>query len=272
MRHATSYAELVPSKDQHLMTNPETVDRLVAAAGIKRGDYVLEIGAGSGLLTARLARTVARVLAIEMDRRFATTLGKIEAANVEIIYANAIDLIEKIKFNKVVSNIPYAICEPLISKLMKKEFELAVISVPESFYKILSSKPGEKTHSILSLKAQSFFSTELLFGIEKSDFSPVPKTESVAISIRPLLKNDYAKNPNAFVFRELFLQKTKKLGNALAEALINASRMPHGKQLTKKTAKAKIKEMELGKLLQKKIEEMRLDDFMAVEKKLRISS
>ncbi|MFH1237007.1 MAG: rRNA adenine N-6-methyltransferase family protein [Candidatus Aenigmatarchaeota archaeon] len=270
MRHAIS-AEPVP-KDQHLMTNQGTVDKIVAAAKLKHGDYVLEIGAGSGLLTLRLASKGARVLAIEMDKRFATTLGKIEAANVEIIYANAIDLIDKIKFNKVVSNIPYAICEPLVSRLMKKEFEIAVLSVPESFYKILTSKPGEKTHSILSLKAQSFFSTELLFIIDKNDFSPPPKTESVAIAIRPLSKSDYEKNPGAFVFRELFMQKTKKLGNALAEALINAGRMPHGEQLTKRTAKAKIKEMELGKLLQKKVEEMRLDDLMAVKKKLTISS
>lgn len=272
MRQETPSERPFPYRDQHLMTNPDTADKIVAAANLKHCDYVLEIGAGSGLLTVRLARKGARILAIEMDRRFATTLGKIEAANVEIIYANAIDMIEKIKFNKVVSNIPYAICEPLISRLMKKDFELAVLSVPESFYKILVSKPGDKTHSILSLKAQSFFSTELLFGIEKSDFSPEPKTESVAISIRPLLKSDYAKNPNAFVFRELFLQKTKKLGNALAEALINTGRMFSGEQLTKRTAKAKIKEMDLGKLLQKKVEEMQLDDFLAVEKKLTISS
>ena len=257
---------------QHFMVNEKTLDKMVSAARLSRGDVVLEIGAGTGLLTARLARTGARVLAIEMDRRFAKTLGRLEHANVDIIYANALDVIDGMKFNKMVANIPYSICEPLVNKLVKREFDIAVMSVTENFWGILASGPEDKKRSVLSLKAQSFFDIRMIFSIDKNDFSPPPKTESVAISIRPLSRSDYEKNRNAFVFRELFMQKTKKLGNALAEALINASRMSHNVQLTKRTAKEKVNVMGLGKLLQKRIEEMRPDDFVAVEKKLRFSS
>jgi 16S rRNA (adenine1518-N6/adenine1519-N6)-dimethyltransferase len=269
----TAKARPEPSKDQHLMTNAETVAKIVSAASLGRKDVVLEAGAGSGLLTVQLAKTGARIIAVEIDRRFAGTLGRLEAANVEIIYANALDVIDKIQFNKFVSNIPYSICEPLMNKLIKRRFTIAVISVPDSFYKKIYSRPGEKDYSFLSLRMQSFFSIEFLFEIHAADFSPPPKTESVAIAIRPLNDSEYEKSPEKFVFRELFLQRTKKLKNALMEALINVDKKLHGRQLTKKAALANMAKMRLGKkILQKKVEEMRLNDFEAVRKKLRISS
>jgi 16S rRNA (adenine1518-N6/adenine1519-N6)-dimethyltransferase len=262
-----------PSKDQHLMTNLKTVERMVEAAGIKRNDTVLEIGAGSGILTERLARKRAKIIAVEIDRRFSKTLGKLDYGNVEIIYANVLEVIDEIEFNKIVSNIPYSICEPLINKLLKRKFDLALLSFPENFYNIISSGPGAKNYSLLSLKVDSFFSISLEFKIPAEDFSPHPKTDSCAIIIKPLSQKDYAKNPVKFLLRETLLQRKKKLKNSLMEALINMNKKILGKNFTKNMARNIIKKMDIEpQLLGKIVEEMKLKDFEILEERLKTFS
>ena len=265
----SSFVEPDLSKDQHFMTNEKTVEKIVSAAKLKRKDKVLEIGAGTGILTRLIAREADRVIAVEMDRRFKKVLGKIDSGNVEIIYGNALDVIDGIEFDKMVSNIPYSICEPLVGKLMKKAFALAVMSVPEGFYRTLAAKPGEKDYSLLTLKANSSFEVSLEMQIKKEDFEPQPKTESVVIALKPLSSKAYMKKPENFIFRELFLQRTKKLKNALMEALINFNKKILSRAFTKKMARAVIADMNLGRaLLEKETGHMTLKDFESIRKKI----
>ncbi len=53
--------------DQHFLVDTGYLDRIVAAAELKSEDVVLEIGAGIGNLTERLARKAKKVIAIELD-------------------------------------------------------------------------------------------------------------------------------------------------------------------------------------------------------------
>ena len=183
-----------PSKDQHFLTNPKIVERIVSISEIKPKDRVLEIGAGPGILTERLAKKKAKVIAVEIDRNFERVLKKLDHENLQIIYDNILEIIDTLDFNKVVSNIPYSICEPLLGKLFKRDFDLAVFSIPENFYRRISSKPGEKHYSLLTLEANSFFKIILKFKISKEDFYPKPRTESVVVLIKHLSRKDYEKD------------------------------------------------------------------------------
>ncbi len=262
-----------PAKDQPYMTNPETVKRIVELACLKENDVVLEIGAGSGILTERLAAEKARVIAVEVDRRFASTLGRLRQHNLEIVYANALDVMDGIGFNKIVSNIPYSICEPLLGKLARREFELAVLSVPENFASILAAKPGAKKYSILSLRAACFFSIEEKFRIPAADFDPVPDTGSVAVVMKPLSRDEYGREPWKFVGREIFLQKKRKLRNALTEALINLDKRIFGRNSTKRLAREAIGKMRLGrKPLDMDVGSMQPEDFEMIRKAMRFNA
>jgi 16S rRNA (adenine1518-N6/adenine1519-N6)-dimethyltransferase len=54
---------------QNFLIDPEALERVVAAAEIEATDVILEVGAGLGTLTRRLARLAGRVVAVEYDRR-----------------------------------------------------------------------------------------------------------------------------------------------------------------------------------------------------------
>jgi len=251
------------SRDQHFMEDKKIIERIVSLGSLEPGDSVLEIGPGTGVLTKRILSRGVKVTAVESDRRFKRILDKEfgKERNLEIIFGNALNVIGRIRFNKIISNIPYSICEPLINRLTRTTFDRAVLSVPEGFASILLAKPGEGNHSKLSLRSQSFFRVEIRFKIPRNAFRPEPRTESVAVVIKPFSRKDYENYPEKFVLKEIFLQGKKKLGNALMEGIINLNKDILGKDFTKNQAREKIERMNIGKgILEKKVEETGIGD------------
>ncbi len=103
--------------DQVFMSDDRTLERIVDLAEIGKADSILEIGTGTGNLTRLLAKRAKRVITIEIDERLKPVLEeKFRGKNVQFIWGNALRVLgeRKLKYDKLVSNPPYAICEPLI--------------------------------------------------------------------------------------------------------------------------------------------------------------
>ena len=78
------------SLDQHLMVDIRILEKIAKSAGIKKSDRILEIGAGTGNLTAVLAASGAKITAVELDHEMISVLRKRFSAhkNVKIVEGN----------------------------------------------------------------------------------------------------------------------------------------------------------------------------------------
>jgi len=130
---------------QHILTDDNVARKIVGALDLGERDGVIEIGPGLGALTLRVAPAARRVVAVEIDRRFAAALREElnGTGNVEIIEENflKVDLGEitrsrgDVKTWKLVGNLPYYITSAILMMLVegREHFQSAVITVQDEF-------------------------------------------------------------------------------------------------------------------------------------------
>ena len=191
----------------------ENVLEKIARAIPLKGKTVLEIGAGTGVLTSELAKRCVKVKAIEIDRGLAPALEKNLAGqeNVEIVFGNALKTSFK-GFKTVFGNLPYHIASPLLFKILESHFDEAVLLLQYEFALRLVAKGGSSDWSRLSVMTQARSRTKILFKVSRHCFRPVPKTDSAVV----LLKR--RKKPvelNADLVNVLFQHKNQTVRNAL---------------------------------------------------------
>ena len=233
-------------RDQHFMVDEKTIELIIKKADLKKDDVVLEIGPGLGFLTAPFCEKAKKVIAVEKDESLADYLCRIlRKKNLEIICSDGIEYLRNASgFNKIVSNIPYSISEPLIMELIRNKFDACVLTVPKKFADSIVQPIDSESATKMSMICQSFFLIGKVQDLDRIVFYPEPRKDSSVIEIKP--RKDYKGRKREFILRELFLQEKKKLKNALMEALINYDKKYGKKEITKRSAKDIIKKVELG--------------------------
>jgi 16S rRNA (adenine1518-N6/adenine1519-N6)-dimethyltransferase len=212
---------------QNFLTDTKKADKLIEAMNIEADDVVLEIGPGKGVLTERLLRTGAEIIAVEIDRELIPFLRERFGANQRfILIEDDIINLNPSRFAssglKVMGNLPYNISGAVVEWLIEyhAQIGLAVVTLQREVADRLRANPGNRNYGSLSVLAQSFYDIEKLFDIPPGCFSPKPKVTSSALRFRPCrsldIKIDYIYFRD-FV-RSCFSQKRKKLINSLAAA------------------------------------------------------
>lgn len=162
-----------PSKrqDQHFLKDEEIIEYEIELAQLEKNDVVLEIGAGIGNITEKLAEK-SRVIAIERDSRFMPFLERL--ANVDAINDDALRVMKNIQFNKVVANIPYAISQKLLIALLKHKWQIAVLIVQKEFARKL--KKGK-----LAMLLEDCADVKIIGNVPANAFYPRGVTSSIII-------------------------------------------------------------------------------------------
>ena len=99
--------------------DPAWADTLVADASVAVGDLVVDIGAGTGAVTAPLVAAGARVIAVDLHpQRLAALRDRFAGAPVTVVRADAANLRLPRRPFRVVANPPFAVTSQLLKRLL----------------------------------------------------------------------------------------------------------------------------------------------------------
>ena len=244
--------------DQHFLIDKSIINTFVDSANLKITEDVVEIGPGKCEISDIIARRVNKLTCIEIDRELEHFLSVLmdKHENVDVIYGNALEVYIP-ECDKILSALPYSITEPFIEKIIRCNFNEALLIVGKRF----ADAVVEEKITKLSLLTNSFFRAEKIIDIAPDAFNPMPRVMSSIIRLKPIKREELNYSYKKFIFRELFFHRDKKLKNNLMEAMIEFVKL-HDKQLTKKESKAMIEEFKIPEeTLNKRIENLSNEEF-----------
>ena len=254
---------LKKSLGQNFLIDHNLLQFIVRAGEVDMSDAVLEIGAGSGLLTRHLAEAAAHVVSVEVDPRLAELCREHIAGlgNVSLLLCDALE--SKSRLNpavlaavesalhdgparrlKCIANLPYAIGSIVIPLLLESSLpvQLMVFSVQKEVADRLAAGPGSKDYGALSVIVQAHARIQIIRLLGPKVFFPEPKVDSAIVRIEPTGERmGTIRNYDSFaeLTRGLFSYRRKKVTSALAHAeRFTASR----ERLTQAMARAGIGE------------------------------
>ena len=215
---------------QNFLIDTHVLEKIIAAAGITKEDFVLEIGPGIGTMTQYLCENAGEVVAVEIDQNLIPILQDTLIAydNVTVIHEDILKLdIAKLaeernggKPIKVVANLPYYITTPIIMGLF--ESHVPVDSITVMVQKEVADRmqvgPGTKDYGALSLTVQYYARPEIVANVPPNCFMPRPNVGSAVIRLTRHEKTPVEVEDEKLMFaiiRASFNQRRKTLANGL---------------------------------------------------------
>jgi 16S rRNA (adenine1518-N6/adenine1519-N6)-dimethyltransferase len=205
-------------KGQNFLVDMTVLTRQLQAARLTKGDVVLEVGAGLGVLTWELSARALRVVSYEMEPMLHDYLQRGLPENVDLRLGDALEE-EWPPFDKMVANVPYGISSPLLFKLLESDFAMAVLLLQKEFADRLVASPRTKAYGRLTVSAARLADVELLEVVPPTAFHPQPRVESALVRIVPQRSFPVA-DERLFndMLRAVFGQRRKMLRNSLEAA------------------------------------------------------
>ncbi len=228
---------------QNFLIDLNLLNVLVEAAQLTADDVVLEIGTGTGSLTALVAPRVAAVVTVEIDPRMFQLAGEQLHAlgNVTMLRSDALwnknrfnpEVLDAVKSQlraagrrrfKLVANLPYHVATPVICNLLAEEHppQTMTVTIQKELAQRITARPGSKDYCALSIWIQSQTRAEILRELPPTVFWPRPKVSSAFLRIvfDPGLRSRLG---DAVFFhdfiRAIFLHRRKFLRSQLATAV-----------------------------------------------------
>lgn len=209
-----------PDYDQHFLVDDRVVNRIPTYAESFDRSHVLEIGAGTGILTDRLLQVAEHVTAIERDHALATFLrgefeGDIDAGRLTILEGDALS-VDLPEYTCSISNLPYGVSSEVTFRLLPRG-KPCVLMYQYEFAERMAAASGTAEYGRLSVAAQHYGDVELVETVPRTAFDPQPRVESAIVRITPR-DPDYVVSDEAFFLdfvKALFTQRRKTVRNAI---------------------------------------------------------
>lgn len=204
---------------QNFLADPNLLDAIVRDAELGPGDVVLEVGAGEGVLSERLAAAAAHLHSVEIDRGLEPALASLAArANVDLRWGDAMKLdlaaLDPAP-TAVVSNLPYAVATPVILRTIEElpPVRRWTVMVQREIADRLRAAPGSRTYGSPSVLAQLACEVKLVRKVDPAVFRPRPRVDSAILGLRRT--GPGADEPTRELVRAAFAHRRKSLARSL---------------------------------------------------------
>ncbi len=213
---------------QNFLVDHSILLRIIEAAEIHPDDQVLELGAGTGVLTRELAKRARRVVAVELERDMLSLLAETTRnfTNVEVIGRNLLYVDPAEVFDaepyKLVANLPYYITAPAFRHFLESANppRLLVVMVQYEVAQRIVAGPGEL--SLLAVSIQFYGKPNIIAHVPARAFYPAPKVDSAILRVDLKEQVPLTHKQRDSFFRLVqagFSARRKQLHNALAHGL-----------------------------------------------------
>jgi 16S rRNA (adenine1518-N6/adenine1519-N6)-dimethyltransferase len=233
---------LLSRHGQNFLIDLNLLRLLAETANVQPRDVVLEVGTGTGGLTATIARQAAAVVTVEIDARLYQLAYEelIDFDNVTMLQLDALAgknrldsrVLEAVaerlaespdrRFT-LVANLPYSIATPVISNLLDLDQppESMTITIQKELAERIVAVPSTKDYGALSVWTQSQCEVELVRLMPPEAFWPRPKVTSAIVQLRLDPRRRGRISDRAFFHsfvRGLFMHRRKFLRSVLPSA------------------------------------------------------
>jgi 16S rRNA (adenine1518-N6/adenine1519-N6)-dimethyltransferase len=225
IRELAARLGVAPTKKlgQNFLHDPNTIRRIVAAAGLTADDVALEVGPGLGSLTLGLVGAVRHVHAVEIDPRLAAALpGTVAAPNLTVHLADALR-VGATDFDPaptmLVANLPYNVAVPVVLTLLAALPTLrgGLVMVQKEVADRLTAGPGSKVYGVPSVKLAWYASAKPAGKVPPAVFWPMPNVDSGLVAFtRREPPADIDRRAVFAVVDAAFAQRRKTLRAALS--------------------------------------------------------
>jgi 16S rRNA (adenine1518-N6/adenine1519-N6)-dimethyltransferase len=254
---------MLPKKllGQNFLIDEKIASKIVEAVDIRKGDTVVEVGPGGGILTEKILDFPCKLFAVELDRKLYFSLQRKlgERTRLKLVRGDFLRFDLRLAAGeskvKLVGNLPYRITGPVMRKVVedRKVIESAVFMVQKEVADRLSASGGTKAYGLLSIFVQLYAEVEKLFQVSPNCFKPQPKVASTVVRMSFRSKSLVRSEETGFFFwlvKTAFSQRRKMLVNSLSGSL----------KISKGELEEKLREVGLEKHCRP--ENVKIDEFL----------
>ncbi|MFA6554430.1 MAG: 16S rRNA (adenine(1518)-N(6)/adenine(1519)-N(6))-dimethyltransferase RsmA [Candidatus Paceibacterota bacterium] len=190
------------SLGQHFLNSKHVLEQIIESANIKKGELVLEIGPGTGILTEALLNTGAKVITVEKDDRaiellrskFQTSITK---QQLTLIHGDVLEDSSNCIPNEpylIVANIPYYITGAILEKFLENDRKpnRMILLVQKEVADRITTKDDKE--SILSISVKAFGTPKIVAKVPRGAFTPPPNVDSAILAIENISDKLFKEN------------------------------------------------------------------------------
>lgn len=189
---------------QNFLVDLNLVELLAQTAELGPNDVVLEVGTGTGSLTAMMAAKVAAVVTVEVDPQLFQlaaeelhTLGNVRMLKLDALAGKhrfAPEVLEAVRKElaagpdrqfKLAANLPYQVATPILTNLLALDVppRSMTVTIQKELADRIVARPSTKDYGALSVWIQSQCRVRVVRVMAPTVFWPRPKVSSAIIQL-----------------------------------------------------------------------------------------